>query len=243
MPASSLRSALDSVPFSVVIPALNEAANLAATLDSVRAQEPEPIDVIVVDGGSTDGTPDLARSLGATVLASDPGRAYQMNAGAEAAQGDALLFLHADTRLPTGALKAAAEALDAADAGCFRLRFDRSSFWLRVWTLPVWMRWTPWAFGDRALFVRRTAFSAVGGFPAWPLFEDVEIVKRLAARGRFAFLPLAVTTSARRYERNGRIRQQLRNLSLWGRWWLGAGPDGLADRYRPEHQEAAQVRP
>jgi rSAM/selenodomain-associated transferase 2 len=193
-----------------------------------------------VDGGSTDGTPEVARAHDARVLASAPGRARQMNAGAEVASGEVLLFLHADTRLPEGAFAAIHDALadPGVSAGCFRLRFDTASFWLRVWTLPIWMRWKPWAFGDRALFVRRSAFNAVSGFPVWPLFEDVEMVQRVGEAGRFAFLPLSVTTSARRYDRNGRLRQQLKNLALWGRWWLGARPEGLEQHYRPDHEEA-----
>ena len=142
-----------------------------------------------------------------------------MNAGASIATGEVLLFLHADTHLPGGALDRVRKTLaDGAVAGCFRLRFDCGGFWLWLWTRPVWMRWHRLAFGDRALFVRRTTFDAVKGFPNQPIFEDLDIVQALRRQGRFAFLQAAVTTSARRFRRNGRLRQQLRNLTLWAAW-------------------------
>lgn len=234
---------------SVIIPALDEEAELPATLASVRAQ-PGPKEVIVVDGGSEDATREIAEQSGARVVTGRRGRARQMNAGAALAAGDVLLFLHADTRLSPGALDRVRDALAAPDAvaGCFRLRFDRGGFWLWLWTRPLWMRWPRWAFGDRALFVRREAFDAVGGFPDQPIFEDLDLVQALQHAGRFVFLDTAVVTSARRYERAGALRQQLRNGALWAAWLAGVDPERVA-RFYPsfaderERRGRAEARP
>lgn len=218
---------------SIVIPALDEAALIEATLASVAGQ-PGPKEVIVVDGGSSDATRALAAPH-ARVLTAPRGRASQMNTGAAAASGDVLLFLHADTRLPAGALDAVRTALRDASAvgGCFRTTFDAGGFWLRLWSLRLWMRWHRLAFGDRAPFVRRSAFEAAGGFPAQPVFEDLELVRRLRRLGRFVFLDEAIVTSARRFRRHGPLRQQLRNLALWSAWNLRL-PPALFKRFYPD---------
>jgi rSAM/selenodomain-associated transferase 2 len=218
---------------SIVIPALNEEELLPEALAGVRRQQ-GPLEVVVADGGSADATVALARSLGAVVVEAPRGRARQMNAGAAATSGDILLFLHADTRLPEGALGRVREALAEASAGCFRLRFDRPSPVLRLWTLPIWMGWHRLAFGDRALFVRRDVFERVGGFPDQPIFEDLEMVRRLRREGPFVFLPAAVVTSARRFRAGGAVRQQARNAALWLAWSAGVPPERLDRFYRYE---------
>lgn len=220
---------------SIIIPALNEETELPATLASALAQS-EPKEIIVADGGSDDATRDIAARHGVRVVTAARGRARQMNAGAEHAEGDVLLFLHADTRLPVGGLDRLRSTLERRDAvaGCFRLRFDRGGFWLWLWTRSVWMRWPRWAFGDRALFTRRATFEAVGGFPDQPVFEDLDFVQRVLPHGRFAFLDAEVVTSARRYEHRGALRQQLRNWALWSAWLLGASPHRMA-RFYPAH--------
>ena len=217
---------------SVIIPTLDEESELPATLASVHAQ-PGPKEVLVADGGSEDATRAIATRHGVEIVTGRRGRARQMNAGAARATGDVLLFLHADTRLPPGALDhvRAALASPGAVAGCFRLRFDRGGFWLWLWSRPLWMRSPRWAFGDRALFVRREAFDAVGGFPDQPIFEDLDIVQALRREGRFVFLDDAVVTSARRFEREGALRQQLRNGALWAAWLLGVAPERVARFY------------
>lgn len=216
---------------SVVIPALNEAVALPATLASVTAQA-APSEVVVVDGDSTDETVAVAERFGARVIRSARGRAHQMNAGAAATSGEVLLFLHADTHLPEHAFRHVRAALRAgADAGCFRLRFDADTPALRLWTHPIWMRWPRLAFGDRALFCFRRAFEAADGFPDQPIFEDLDLVQRLVANGRFAMLDEAVTTSARRFLEGGTVRQQARNTALWTAWNLGISPERLARFY------------
>jgi rSAM/selenodomain-associated transferase 2 len=217
--------------WAVVIPTLNEADQIA---DAVRsAREAGAHEVVVADGGSDDATADLAQQAGAQVHLSPPGRGLQMTAGAAACSGDALLFLHADTRLPADALALAARELDeGAVGGAFRLRFDQQSWVLRAYAAATRVPWHRIAFGDRAHFCTRAAFEQIGGFPDIGAFEDLELVRRLRGVGRFAFVPAAVTTSARRFRRNGTLGQQLLNLRLWTAYQLGADPDRLAERYR-----------
>ena len=239
-PSSPAALPLPSERVSVVIPALDEAEHIAATLASVTGQ-PGPVEVIVVDGGSTDGTAAMARDAlarsavaSSTVLASERGRARQMNAGAARATGSVLVFLHADTQLPHDALAAVREGLsDAAVAGgCFRTTFDDThSPWMRLWQARMWMGWHRFAFGDRALFVRRSVFEAAGGFPDQPIFEDLDMVRAVRRHGRFRFLDAAVVTSARRYRRHGALRQQLRNFGLWLGWNAGVSPARLKRFY------------
>ncbi|MEM1054850.1 MAG: TIGR04283 family arsenosugar biosynthesis glycosyltransferase [Bacteroidota bacterium] len=226
---------------SVIIPALNEATGIGATLASVTRQ-PGRWDVIVADGGSTDGTPEAVRLAMPTarVIAPGRGRARQMNAGAEVASGEILLFLHADTHLPEGALDDARAALDSPGvvAGCFRTAFvgeGADSAWMRLWESNLWMHWWRFAFGDRAPFVSREAFDAVGGFRSQPLFEDLDLVRDLRRQGRFVFLDSAVETSARRFGKHGALGQQLRNFGLWTAWNLGVPPETLA-RFYPAHR-------
>jgi len=232
---------------SIIIPALNEAPAIGDTLASLARQAP-PWEVIVADGGSEDGTPGVVAEdmPEASVIAPGRGRARQMNAGAAVATGDILLFLHADTRLPEGALAAVRAALadPAAAGGCFRTAFDLGAAptgaeafgpagraFMRLWEARLWMQWHRFAFGDRALFARRPAFDAVGGFPRQPIFEDLDFVRSLRRHGRFLFLDAEVTTSARRYRRHGALRQQLRNLGLWTAWNAGVPPRRLKPFY------------
>ncbi len=171
------------------------------------------------------------------------GRARQMNDGAAAARGDVLLFLHADTALPAGALDAVRRAMadPGVVGGCFRTTFDldpgRDAFgpvgraFMRLWEARLWMGWHRFAFGDRAQFMRRDAFEAMGGFPDQPLFEDLDAARALRRQGRFVFLDAEVTTSARRFRRHGAVRQQLRNVGLWLGWNAGVDPARLKRFY------------
>ena len=239
---------------SVIIPALDEAEGIGATLASV-ARQPGPWEVIVADGGSEDGTPEIvARAMPqARVVAPGRGRARQMNAGAQAATGDILLFLHADTHLPEDGLAEVRQALadPGTIGGCFRTRFmgeGAGGAWMRLWEADLWMQWWRFAFGDRAPFVTREAFRAIGGFRAQPLFEDLDLVRDLRQNGRFVFLEAAVQTSARRFGQNGALGQQLRNLALWTGWNLGVSPERLARHYpanRPRdcQQGESETRP
>lgn len=195
---------------SVVVPALDEAANLARLLPDLWRAWPD-IEIIVVDGGSRDGTPDVVRGqAGVRLLEGARGRARQMNAGARQAGGDVLLFLHADTRLPDGAAGAIAATLadPAVVGGRFDVRFDsrRRVLGMVAWFMNARSRATSICTGDQAIFVRRAAFEAVGGYPDIALMEDIELCRRLKTRGRLAALRARVTTSARKWEREGPLR-------------------------------------
>ena len=234
---------------SVIIPTLNEERCIGPTLRSVyRAasaidSQTRPVlrEIIIVDGDSQDQTVAEAERIGAefsdtarlTVMTAPRGRARQMNAGAINAIGDVLLFLHADTLLGNDALRAMREALlNGADAGTFQLRFSPSTPLLQLYAACTRLPWSRLFFGDRGLFVRRRAFEAVGGYPDWPIFEDLEIVDRLNREGTVQLLPVAVTTSSRRFQAHGTIRQQLLNGWLWFRYLTGTPPSQLTSLYR-----------
>jgi rSAM/selenodomain-associated transferase 2 len=234
----------DSSFISVVIPTLNEEGVLDDTLEALQPQAP-PFEVIVVDGHSTDGTRERARAAGATVLQAPRGRASQLNRGAQAAQGDLFLFLHADTLLPDDGLATIRRALANPDvtSGTFRLQFDHSTPLLRFYSWCTRWPWIRICFGDRGLFVERATFESVGGYPDWPLFEDLELAARLYEHGGFRFLDTAVTTSARRFRRNGILTQQLRNLYLWLHYVWGANPKRVAHLYRYDEGPLSSENP
>lgn len=221
---------------SVVIPTLNEEAALPATLASVCRSAPG-CEVVVVDGGSQDRTLQVAREApGVRVITAEQGRGSQMNAGAAAASGDALLFLHADTHLPPNAGGLVTEALRKAGVvgGSFVLAFDASHPLLWISSLPSHLN-LPWAtYGDQAFFCRREAFDRAGGFPPHPLFEDVALQARIRRLGRCVKIRRPVTTSARRFLRVGVLRQQLLNVVLLVAFHLGVSPGRLAAWYGRE---------
>lgn len=222
----------DRLFISIVIPTLNEEDTIGPTLRRVHTQE-EPFEILVVDGGSSDETRQYARVQDATVLSTEQGRAVQMNCGAEQASGDVLLFLHADTLLPPNALSAIRTLLadPRTTSGTFRLQFDRSTPLLRFYAWCTQWPWIRLCFGDRGQFVRRSTFEAVGGYPEWPLFEDLELASKLKDHGGFRFLDASVTTSVRRFQKKGPLRQQLRNLYLWTHYMLGTDPEHVAHLY------------
>ncbi len=217
----------------VVIPALNEAANLPDTLRSCRAAG---VEIIVVDGGSTDRTAELAVEGGARLLRSDPPRSIQMNAGAAVADGDILIFLHADTRLPPDFAHQARRTLDrpGTAAGAFRLRIDGQGAGLRLIAAAAnWRsRLLQMPYGDQALFLKRDRFWQLGGFPALPLMEDFELVRRLRRHGRIRLAPGHALTSARRWRTLGLAKTWLVNQWVIAAYCLGVSPTRLARWYR-----------
>ncbi len=219
---------------SVVVPALNATRHLPACLASL--EEAEASEVILVDGGSSDGTAELAASLGAKVIASPRGRGIQLKTGGEAAQGDWLLFLHADTSLQSGWTQEAAAFMATPEnrekAAAFRFALDDPSPQARrVERLADWRaRRLGLPYGDQGLLISRAFYQSLGGFKPLPLMEDVEIVRRIGRR-RLAFLEVRAVTSPERYLRGGWWGRPARNVVLLGGYFLGLPPRFLARLY------------
>jgi rSAM/selenodomain-associated transferase 2 len=217
----------------VVIPALDEADRVAEAVASASA---EGVEVVVVDGGSSDATSERAAAAGASVLHSAPGRARQLDVGARMTRGDAIVFLHADTRLAPGWDAAVRRVLadPAVEGGAFRLRFDERTPGLRIveWGTRVRVALLRLPYGDQALFVRRRALEAMGGVPQVPIMEDLDLVRGIRRRGRLALLALPATTSGRRYRARGAWRTVVRNAAAAAAWLLGTDRERVAAWYR-----------
>ena len=220
---------------SIIIPALNEAGNIPALLDSLQPLRRRGAEIIIVDGGSTDGTADLARNRADRVIAAPAGRARQMNAGARAARGEILCFLHADSRLPEGAdgLMIDGLARSRRSWGRFDVHIEGKHPLLHV--IARMMNWrsrlTSIATGDQGLFITRSLFEAAGRFPEIALMEDIALSRRLKRYGPPLCIAHKLTTSGRRWERHGVWRTMLLMWRLRLAYWLGADPDRLALQY------------
>jgi len=219
---------------SIIIPCLNETEVIGRLLESLQPLRQAGHEVILVDGGSRDGAVQIAEPLVDQLLGSAPGRAGQMNAGAAAAHGDLLWFLHADTELPVGAGEAVINGVaSGAIWGRFDVRLSGRHPLLRMvaFMMNLRSRWTGIATGDQAIFVRRDVFDDVGGFPDIPLMEDIVLSKQLKQVGKPLCLRLKLVTSSRRWEAQGICR----TIALM--WWLrlafalGASPTRLARWY------------
>ncbi|MCB9723512.1 MAG: TIGR04283 family arsenosugar biosynthesis glycosyltransferase [Spirochaetaceae bacterium] len=241
---------------SVVIPALDESdwiveairsalegplgggavgSSTGAGSDAGSEGPPEDgVEVLVVDGGSRDGTRGLAAQAGARVLESDRGRARQLRTGAEQATGDVILFLHADTRLPTGWVGAVRRALGdpACAGGAFGFGFLERGVrerWIERW-VACRVAWLGLPYGDQALFLRREVLVGMGGVPDVPIMEDLDLVRAIRRAGRLCVLPLVARTSSRRYAAEGGIRTTLRHAMGLVGWGLGLDRAWLAER-------------
>lgn len=218
---------------SVIIPTLNEAPTIIQTLSWVRAAG--SCEVVVVDGGSCDGTLEAARPLADILLSSARGRACQMNSGARVATGEVLLFLHADTMLPQNFPGLLRDALQDSTVlgGRFDIRLNAVGWSFRMieTLMNVRSRLTRIATGDQAIFVRRDAFEALGGFPELELMEDVELSRRLKHMGKVACLRSQVVTSARRWQRDGIFRTISLMWFLRLAYFLGVPPRQLKTFY------------
>ncbi|MBZ0147728.1 MAG: TIGR04283 family arsenosugar biosynthesis glycosyltransferase [Pseudorhodoplanes sp.] len=230
-------------PISVVVPALNEGIGLGRFLAGLTAAGFH--EIVVVDNGSTDDTLRVAsRHRGVRVEYATGGRGPALNAGARATTAEYLLFVHADTALPPGAAATINAAFADANVagGCFRLSFDNPSALLRFYGWFTRFDTAFTTFGDQAYFVRRGTFEDVGGFPNWPIMEDVEFRRRLKRAGRFVKLSGAVVTSARRFDERGAVRQQLENFVLMILYYLGLPPQRIARWYRAEPPAPASTK-
>ena len=218
---------------SVIIPVLNDAESLDLALGST--QDYTGVECIVVDGGSSDESVEVAQSRGVKVLHSLPGRARQMNAGAEVAEGRFLLFLHADTRLPEGFDGHVRQILTGSGvaAGAFQLQIDAPSARLRLIEKAAnWRsRYLQMPYGDQAIFLGKEMFREMGGFPDLPIMEDFQLIRRLQGEGRIVIAPAAVVTSARRWEKLGALRTTLINQLMILGFYLGFEPARLARWY------------
>lgn len=218
---------------SVIIPALNEADNITATIR--RAAGPATREIIVVDGGSRDGTAGIAASCGALVCTSAPGRAAQMNFGAQMARGEIFLFLHADTILPENFHRQIKKIIAQPEtaAGAFRFGLDLpgpaarvivffTNLRSRVWQLP---------YGDQAIFTSRRNFNEIGGYPHEPILEDFLLIKRLQKLGKISIAATAVLTSGRRWRRLGIVKTTLINQKIMLGYLFGLAPQLLKGWY------------
>jgi rSAM/selenodomain-associated transferase 2 len=227
------------VTYTVIIPTLNEAGVIEATL--LLTDRLGFHDIIVVDGGSTDDTRALVESVAARtgtsvrLLLSPAGRARQLNAGAAVCTADVLLFLHADSHLPHSARQVMEEALanPGVVGGRFDVRFDCPSMWGRVIStlMNVRSRMTRISTGDQVIFVRRAIFQRLGGFSEVPIMEDIDFSTRLKRTGQTVAIREQVTTSFRRWERQGPLRTILLMWTLRFLYWIGVSPHRLARFY------------
>lgn len=238
------------IKLSIVIPLLNEADNLPKLMGHLAHLNPAPYQVILVDGGSADNSAAIAKELIESLIDSSPsvisgqvidwqiiestaGRALQMNAGAELATGDVLLFLHADTQLPNHAIADITLAVRQAAWGRFDVRLDSSTWMLKVVSQMInWRsRFSGIATGDQAIFIKKPLFEQLGGYPQQPLMEDIELCKRLKAIGKPACLQSKVITSARRWQQYGTWRTISLMWHLRFDYWRGVSADNIKQRY------------
>lgn len=218
---------------SIIIPTLNSASYLPTTIQSIREQSVRA-DVLAVDGGSQDDTRQILQTHNIPVIQSASGRGLQMNAGAEICRGEIFMFLHADTQLAPDALAVLLDSFQnpAVNIGTCRMAFDHPSLLLKVYGYCTRFDslWT--SFGDQCIVIRRSLFNRLGGFPQWPLFEDVRLLQNARrVNERVHSFRCPVTTCPRKFLKNGIIRQQLHNGFLILRYLLGESPERLNEEY------------
>jgi rSAM/selenodomain-associated transferase 2 len=229
---------------SIIIPTLNEAAVLAQTLAAIGS-DPN-IEVLVVDGGSQDDTCAIAQSWGAKLLHSNPGRAQQMNLGAQTAQNEILLFLHGDTLLPPNyyGLIAMTIAQPHTIAGAFDLTINAPDVSLRLveWGVRLRSRLLQLPYGDQGIFLKRETFGAIGGYPNLAIMEDYQLIQTLKQLGQIAIVPTPVKTHPRRWQKLGILRTTVLNQIMILGYHLGIPPERLRTWYRWYNQASAPYK-
>jgi rSAM/selenodomain-associated transferase 2 len=228
---------------SVIIPTLNEEETIGAMLEAIAFVKGK-IEVIVADGGSDDRTVEIARQCGARVVGSDRGRGTQMHNGARAARGRTYLFLHADTIAPRDLVKQINEALlhdVTALGGNCEIRFDGTSraASFMTWVYPKLGK-LGLCYGDSGIFVRASVYKEIGGFNSFPLFEDLDFIRRLKKRGRMIHLPVTLVTSSRRFEGRRFPFTFARWSILQALYWIGVSPRTLSKLYAPLRKQEFQ---
>lgn len=228
---------------SVIIPVYNEMAEINATVAHVQdIAQGMAVEIVVVDGGPGGETLNALDAPGVVKLTSAPGRGTQMNVGAEAAQGEIVLFLHADTRLPAHGFDAVARAIEGgADAGAFSLQIDSEHLGLKVvaWFANLRSRLEKIPYGDQVQFVRAEAFRTLGGYASIPIMEDVDLFRRIRQQHiPMIILPEKVATSSRRWDNEGILYRTLNNWRLRLLYRFGVSPEKLVASYRPHNTKA-----
>jgi rSAM/selenodomain-associated transferase 2 len=227
----------DKYEFSIIIPVLNEPDRINSLIEHLQKQNFEiPHEIIVVDGDTQGSTITAIKDRNVTTITSEKGRGRQMNAGAAAAYGEILIFLHADTILPENALVKISRILQNKNyvGGAFDLKIDSNRLFLKYISVRASMRsrWNRIPYGDQAIFIRKKYFNQIGGYKEIPLMEDVDLMRRIKKDGKkIVILPDKVTTSARRWENDGVFYTTLRNQILIRLFYLGISPHKLAKYY------------
>jgi len=215
---------------SVIIPTLNEAQTVACLLGDLKLCK-AITQIIVVDGGSKDGTQEICEQLDIAFLVAKKGKSHQMNEGAAVADNDYLLFLHADSRITIQSLNALQEAIHQHPAGCFYLEFDKNKWLYKLYAYFSKFNTTLFTYGDQGLFVRKQLFDEIGGYASMPIMEDLDIIQRLKRKVKFVKLDAPIITSARRFEKVGIVKQQLINILLVVLYKCGVSPKVLKKYY------------
>ena len=225
---------IDTARISIIIPVLNEARNIKQAVAST--QPSTNVEVIVVDGGSNDGTVEIAESLGVKLISAPRGRAAQMNAGALAASGEILLFLHADSRLSVEFDIMVRTALQQPGvvAGAFAVQIDAQLWSLRLveWGVNWRSRFLQMPYGDQAIFLTKEIFHKIGKFPEIPIMEDFELIRRLRRTGKITIIHVPILTSARRWLKNGVFKTTLTNQIIILAYLLGVSPKRIGTWFR-----------
>ena len=221
---------------SIIVPALNEQEHIGLLVSKIKQHSSAAIvkEIIIVDGGSADHTANIAINQGVRVLRSKKGRARQMNLGARHAQGAIFYFLHADTLPPKNFDQHILAAVESGyNAGCFRMKFDRDTIFLNIFSWFTRVNHKICRGGDQSLFITKELFQKMGGFDEkYLIYEDNEFIGRLYAQTSFKILPQYVRTSARKYREKGTLRLQYHFGMIHLKKYLGAGPEQLYDYYR-----------